>query len=50
MSAGEPLLDAETLAYLRQLADDAPPLSQHQRDVITEAFNGAQKQQADDAP
>lgn len=40
MSADE-LLDAETLLYCQQLADEAPPLSERQKDIIAAAFAGA---------
>jgi hypothetical protein len=45
----EPLLDEETKAYLAQIAAEAPPLSEHQEDVIAGAFSDALERQADDA-
>lgn len=36
------LLSAETLAYLRQLAADAPPLTDEQRDEIRAAFSAGE--------
>ena len=42
----EPRLDEETRAYIDRLVDEAPPLSESQKRIITTAF---EKQQAGDA-
>lgn len=44
VSPREQPLDEETLAYLDQLADDAPPLSPTQQDAIAAAFGGEPEQ------
>jgi hypothetical protein len=45
-------LDAETQAYIEELVDAAPPLSERQKDVIAGAFSDALVAQAGggDAP
>lgn len=35
------VLDEDTRAYLKELAEQAPPLSEKQKDIIAAAFRGA---------
>ena len=40
------LLDADTIAWLEELAAEAPPLTSEQRDTIRAAFRGGRNNQA----
>jgi len=40
-ASADGLLDDETLLYCQQLADEAPPLTEQQKDAISAALAGA---------